>query len=106
MHEARRFRWTWGKRKSVVLTSHFLQWPYGHKELSTFENDNCGGQNKNGILLFTLNFLMTYKAVESVEQNLLVSGRSFLPCDHGFALIEKQKRVVSSARYNLPYYNK
>lgn len=51
--------------------------------------DNCGGQNKNWVLLFTMIFLVANNVVDSIEQKFLVSGHSFMPCDCDFALIEK-----------------
>lgn len=77
--------------------------------------DNCGGQNKNRILLFTLIFLVSIGIFHTVEQKFLVSGHSFMPCDRDFALIEKRKRVtkanvpsdlhaiVKCARYTPPF---
>lgn len=77
--------------------------------------DNCGGQNKNRILLFTLIFLVANGIFQTIEQKFLVSGHSFMPCDRDFALIEKRKKVsqafvpldlhsiVKSARYTPPF---
>ena len=77
--------------------------------------DNCGGQNKNRILLFTLIFLVANGIFHTIEQKFLVSGHSFMPCDRDFALVEKRKKVtkayvpsdlhaiVKSARYTPPF---
>lgn len=77
--------------------------------------DNCGGQNKNRILLFTLIFLVANGIFHTIELKFLVSGHSFMPCDRDFALIEKRKKVtrayvpsdlhavVTGARYTPPF---
>lgn len=77
--------------------------------------DNCGGQNKNRILLFTLIYLVANGHFDTIEQKFLISGHSFMPCDRDFALIEKRKKVstafipsdlhtvVKSARYSPPF---
>lgn len=86
-----------------------------HKKHLVIWCDNCGGQNKNRILLFTLIFLVANGVFRTVEQKFLVSGHSFMPCDRDFALVEKRKKVskafvpsdlheiVKSARYAPPF---
>ncbi|KAK5648470.1 hypothetical protein RI129_003362 [Pyrocoelia pectoralis] len=90
--------------RGLTLKKHLVIWC-----------DNCGGQNKNRILLFTLIFLAANGVFETIEQKFLVSGHSFMPCDRDFALIEQRKKVtkahvpsdlhaiVRSARYTPPF---
>jgi hypothetical protein len=58
--------------------------------------DNCSGQNKNRMAVFTLLFLVSLGVFTSIEQKFLVSGHSFLSCDRNFAQVEKRKRVMKA----------
>nr|CAI5857975.1 unnamed protein product [Callosobruchus analis] len=103
-----------GERNCFLPSSVFEQWIHKQKTLVLW-CDDCGGQNKNKFILFTLIFLVSIGLFDAIEQRFLVSGHSFMPCDRDFALIEKRKRtmkayipedlidVIKSARYNPPF---
>lgn len=104
-----------GSNEIASCLLHLLNSGITQKKHLVIWCDNCGGQNKNKVLLFTMIFLVANGLVASIEQRFLVSGHSFIPCDRDFALIEKRKRVmkafvpadlhevVASARYNPPF---
>ena len=55
--------------------------------------DNCIGQNKNKMMVVALVHLVAKVRFDEISHRFLVNGRSFLPCDRDFAMIEKRKRV-------------
>ena len=78
--------------------------------------DNCAGQNKNRMMLFTLMLLVNSGLFDDITLKFLVSGHSYMDCDRDFALIEKRKKVtkafvpkdiqniVKSARVSKPFH--
>ena len=54
-------------------------------------SDNCGGQNKNKIVIMAYMFMIHFGLIKSIEHKFLVPGHTFLSCDRDFALIEKKK---------------
>lgn len=64
-----------------------------HKKKLIVWSDNCGGQNKNQMLLFLWSYLICRGIFDEIEHKYLVPGHSYLSCDRDFALIEKKKRV-------------
>nr|CAI5834258.1 unnamed protein product [Callosobruchus analis] len=104
-----------GANEIASCLIRFLNSGFTNKKTLVPWCDNCGGQNKNKFILFTLIFLVSIGLFDAIEQRFLVSGHSFMPCDRDFALIEKRKRtmkayipedlidVIKSARYNPPF---
>lgn len=85
-----------GANEVASCLLHLLNKGLTYKRNLIIWSDNCAGQNKNKIILFTLIFLVSNGVFDSIEQRFLVSGHSFMPCDRDFALIEKRKRVVNA----------
>lgn len=56
-------------------------------------SDNCGGQNKNNVIVQYLFARAKYKNM-NIFHHFPEPGHSFLPCDRSFGVIEKKKRVV------------
>ncbi|KAF2906166.1 hypothetical protein ILUMI_00004 [Ignelater luminosus] len=54
--------------------------------------DNCGGQNKNAVVLHFFMSLVRNDTLSKIVYYLPEPGHSFLPCDRDFAQIEKKKR--------------
>lgn len=57
-------------------------------------SDQCGGQNRNIKLAAICNYITGSHnfTLEQIDHKFLVSGHSFLPCDHGLGVIEKQRK--------------
>ena len=47
------------------------------------------GQNKNIYILLMFMFLVEKGILKEVHMDFMMSGHSYLPCDHGFGVIEK-----------------
>ncbi|CAH0558686.1 unnamed protein product [Brassicogethes aeneus] len=94
------FMWTESTAKrgseeiaSIILKYIFSRTATGQNELVIF-TDNCGGQNKNWLIMSLWLQLVREGKFKSVEHRFLVSGHTYLPCDRDFALIEKHKRFL------------
>ena len=55
--------------------------------------DNCGGQNKNHTMVAAALRQIHMKRLNRVEFVFLVSGHSYMPCDHAFGVIKKSIRL-------------
>lgn len=53
-------------------------------------SDNCAGQLKNKMMLFTYLFLVSNGHFDVIDHKFLLSGHSFSASDRDFALIEKE----------------
>lgn len=67
--------------------------------------DNCGGQNKNWVLMSLWRQLVAEGLFDSVEHRFLVVGHTHLPSDRDFAIIEKYKKKMKSAYDPQDWYN-
>ncbi|XP_050518265.1 uncharacterized protein LOC126892670 [Diabrotica virgifera virgifera] len=94
------FMWTESvaKRGSSEIASVLLKYitskPTRSENLVVF-TDNCGGQNKNWLIMALWLQLVREKIYKTIEHRFLVSGHTHLPSDRDFALIEKHKKYVT-----------
>ena len=84
--EVASFRLKWVKTKFTPLTKPEV------RKLIIF-SDRCFGQNNNWRMLNLMSMLGSMGYSTQVEQQFMVSGHSFLPCDRSFATIEKRRQV-------------
>nr|CAH7725055.1 unnamed protein product [Callosobruchus chinensis] len=77
------------KESSVLLSQHFSV----KESYLCLWSDNCNGQNKGKMVLIALIYHVATGEFSQIDQQFLVSGHTYLPCDRGFAQIEKRKRV-------------
>lgn len=93
------FMWTESvaKRGSSEIASVLLKYltskPTRSENLLVF-TDNCGGQNKNWLIMALWLQLVREKVYKTIEHRFLISGHTHLPSDRDFALIEKHKKYV------------
>lgn len=111
-HEGVRGR---GGNKIASRLLRVLNMDVTHKRNLIIWSDNCAGQNKNKMVVYVMLFLVSNGVFDTIQQNFLTSGHSFMACDRDFALIEKRKRVMKSfvpndlheviklAKYNPPF---
>ena len=88
---------TSGGRGSDEIGSCWLKW-LELMNSDTFNTvtivaDNCGGQNKNVVIVLTALQQVHKGRLKRVELVFLVSGHSYMPCDRSFGLIEKRIRT-------------
>ncbi len=86
-----------------------------YKKKLTIWSDNCAGQLKNKIMLFTYMFLVAIGHFDVIDHKFLISGHSFSASDRDFALIEKRGKksriqtvddvikVIEEARPSQPF---
>lgn len=93
------FMWTeaTAKRGSSEIASILLKYikskPALPDHLVVF-TDNCGGQNKNWLVMALWIQLVREKVFKTIEHRFMVSGHSHLPSDRDFAVIEKHKKYI------------
>ncbi|CAG9763534.1 unnamed protein product [Ceutorhynchus assimilis] len=98
--QASMFMWTeaTAKRGSEEIASILLKYLSSRETNEQWElvvfTDNCGGQNKNWLIMALWLQLVREKKFKSIEHRFLVSGHTYLPCDRDFAQIEKHKRYL------------
>lgn len=98
--QATMYMWTEdvAKRGSEEIASCLLN--YLTSRLTTGEEDlilytdNCGGQNKNWLLMLLWLQLVREKKYKTIEHRFLVSGHTYLPSDRDFAVIERHKKYL------------
>lgn len=84
-------------KKGCIETVSFL-WHFINKYISEtvttlhIFTDNCGGQNKNAVMVHFLSVLVKNSRFLKIIHHFPEPGHSFLPCDRDFGLIEKKKR--------------
>ncbi|CAH1108437.1 unnamed protein product [Psylliodes chrysocephalus] len=77
-----------------MLLKHFKNHQPTSEELFVY-SDNCGGQNKNWLVMaFWLN-LVRSKVYKKIEHRFTTAGHTHLPSDRDFATIEKYKKKCS-----------
>ncbi|CAH2009500.1 unnamed protein product [Acanthoscelides obtectus] len=83
------------KRGSEEIASILLKYLQGissTKEHLVVFTDNCGGQNKNWVIMSLWLQLVREGFFKSIEHRFLIPGHTHLPSDRDFAIIEKHKR--------------
>lgn len=98
--QASMFMWTEdvAKRGSEEIASCLLKYltsrsTTGEEEVIIY-TDNCGGQNKNWVLMMLWLQLVRENRYNAIEHRFLVSGHTYLPSDRDFAVIEKHKKFL------------
>lgn len=76
------------------LLKHLTSRPTTGQEDLIIYTDNCGGQNKNWLLMLLWIQLVREKKYKTIEHRFLVSGHTYLPSDRDFAIIEKHKKLL------------
>nr|CAH7713898.1 unnamed protein product [Callosobruchus chinensis] len=85
------------KRGSDEIASILLKYLTGKsalKEDLVVFTDNCGGQNKNWVVMSLWLQLVREKYFKLIEHRFLISGQTHLASDRDFAIIEKHKKYV------------
>lgn len=87
-----------GGRGSSEVATCLGQWVELEKAKGNFEklvvfSDNCGGQNKNIIIILSYMSVIHSGALKKVDHYYLVPGHSYMACDRAFGLIEKRIRA-------------
>lgn len=82
-----------GSIETVSFLWHFIK-KYIRSSVTVLHifTDNCGGQNKNAVMIQFLSTLVNNGRFSKIVHHLPEPGHSFLPCDRDFAQIEKKKR--------------
>lgn len=97
-----------GKRGSdeiaSILLKHFKEREHLPKNLIVY-TDNCGGQNKNWVLVGLWKQLVVEGVFDSVEHRFLVVGHTHLPSDRDFAMIEKYKKKMKAVYEPADWYD-
>jgi hypothetical protein len=97
-----------GKRGSdeiaSILFKHFKKRERLPKNLIIY-TDNCGGQNKNWVLISLWKQLVAEGVFDSVEHRFLVVGHTHLPSDRDFAMIEKYKKKMKAVYEPADWYD-
>lgn len=87
-----------------IIYKHFKEQGPFPKNLIVY-TDNCGGQNKNWLLISLWRQLIAENIFESVEHRFLVVGHTHLPSDRDFAVIEKYKKKMKTVYAPEDWYN-
>lgn len=79
--------------ETVSFLKHYIE-KYLRNTVKTLYifTDNCGGQDKNGVVLHFLMSLVLNGRLTTIVHHLPEPGHSYLPCDGDFGQIEKKKR--------------
>lgn len=97
-----------GKRGSdeiaSILYKHFKAWGPFPKNLIVY-TDNCGGQNKNWVIVSLWKQLIAENMFDTIEHRFLVVGHTHLPSDRDFAIIEKHKKKLNAVYDPEDWYN-
>lgn len=100
---------------SCLLQAINLEYLATYKRKLTIWSDNCAGQLKNRMMLFTYIYLIATGHFDIIDHKFLLSGHSFSASDRDFALIEKQAKcaqmqtmddvlkVIKNARPSKPF---
>lgn len=79
-----------------MLHHFFSSHPYGRtgvKHVALFA-DNCGGTNKNHLIMQLMDYIVQKGMFETVSVYFLSSGHSFGPADRAFAQVENAGRAA------------
>lgn len=87
-----------------ALYIHLMSLP-DYVEEAVLWSDTCGGQNKNSIIVATLQTVLHLKkTLKKIDQKFLVPGHTHLDCDSDHAIIEDKKKKAINIHLPRDWY--